>query len=153
MSQIPQSKQRYVKNLFLLPRIQWKIALLHILLTIGFMLGIAQYLSLAFGDIYNVLLESSNVSDQLQAQVGLQLSGYRKLLLVLFLAYIAVNVFIVAYYTHKIIGPTIPMKRHVKCLIDNKYDSRVILRKGDAFQDMAQDLNQLARLLEDRRDG
>ena len=47
----------------------------------------------------------------------------------------------------EVIGPTVAFKRHIRALREGNYDSRVVLRKGDAFDDVADELNLLAQAL------
>jgi hypothetical protein len=41
----------------------------------------------------------------------------------------------------------VAFKRHIRALREGNYDSRVVLRKGDAFDDVADELNLLAQAL------
>ena len=50
-------------------------------------------------------------------------------------------------FSHRIFGPTVPIRRHIQNLISGKYDSRIHLRWGDEFKDIAKDLNHLAEAL------
>jgi signal transduction histidine kinase len=52
-------------------------------------------------------------------------------------------------YTHTLLGPTIPLRRHVKSMKDGNYHARNKLRKSDAaHQGLADDLNELAAVLQ-----
>lgn len=51
-------------------------------------------------------------------------------------------------YSHRIFGPTVPIKRHLDNLINGRYDSRITLRPGDEFKDIADQLNVLAERLQ-----
>jgi signal transduction histidine kinase len=51
-------------------------------------------------------------------------------------------------YTHRMVGPVVAFSRHVKELAQGNYASRVKLRKGDAFQTFADELNALAEGLQ-----
>ncbi len=51
-------------------------------------------------------------------------------------------------YTHSLLGPMVPLRRHIQALKDGRYGSRVELRKSDTvYLEMAQDLNDLAQSL------
>jgi HAMP domain-containing protein len=56
-----------------------------------------------------------------------------------------------AIYTHRLIGPAIPLLRHVKALQAGRYTHRVSLRKYDAYTELAEALNQLAESLHKSR--
>jgi signal transduction histidine kinase len=52
-------------------------------------------------------------------------------------------------YTHTLLGPTIPLRNHVKSMKDGNYQARNKLRKTDAVhQGLANDLNELASVLQ-----
>jgi len=50
-------------------------------------------------------------------------------------------------YSHRIFGPTVPIRRHIGALLSGDYQSRITLRKRDEFKDIAMDLNRLAEKL------
>jgi len=50
--------------------------------------------------------------------------------------------------SHRLVGPTVALRRHVEALKNGDYGSRVRLRKHDAFAELAHDLDELAELLE-----
>jgi signal transduction histidine kinase len=52
--------------------------------------------------------------------------------------------------SHRIFGPVIPMRRHVRKLVEGDYTSRIHLRAGDEFKELSDDLNHLAEVLEKR---
>ena len=62
--------------------------------------------------------------------------------------YLLLNVILSVYFTHKMIGPTIAFRRHIRALGCGDYTSRVYLRRGDAFVEVAEDLNRLAEVME-----
>ena len=50
------------------------------------------------------------------------------------------------------IGPTLPIMRHIRALKDGFYSQRVKLRRYDCFQELADELNKLAETLEKRKE-
>jgi HAMP domain-containing protein len=51
-------------------------------------------------------------------------------------------------FSHRIFGPTVPIRRHIQKLIAGDYSSRIRLRSGDEFKALAAELNTLAEKLE-----
>ena len=51
-------------------------------------------------------------------------------------------------YSHRLIGPTVPIRRHIDNLRAGDYGSRITLRKFDFYKSVATDLNMLAETLE-----
>jgi signal transduction histidine kinase len=58
-------------------------------------------------------------------------------------------VVVTVVYTHRLIGPAIPMLRHVRALQEGRYTHRLNLRRHDAFIELAEELNRLAETLQD----
>lgn len=52
------------------------------------------------------------------------------------------------FFSKNIFGPIVPFRQHLDKLCKGDFASRVRLRKGDEFKDLAEDLNHLAELLE-----
>lgn len=58
------------------------------------------------------------------------------------------NFFAIVMLTHRLIGPSVPMKNLVDQLRQGNYSARAGLRKGDEFQELMLALNDLAADLE-----
>ena len=70
----------------------------------------------------------------------------------IYLAFITLLAIILwAFYSFRIFGPQVAIRRHVKALIAGDYSSRVHLREHDEFMDLADELNQLAESLKESR--
>lgn len=54
-------------------------------------------------------------------------------------------------YSHRIFGPTVPIRRQIDLLCQGNYDSQITLRKNDEFHDIAEDLNRLTAVLKNQR--
>jgi HAMP domain-containing protein len=50
--------------------------------------------------------------------------------------------------SHRIFGPSVPIRRMIRELNEGNYSTRISLRKYDEFKELAADLNQLAETLE-----
>jgi len=66
------------------------------------------------------------------------------------LGFIAVMLVVVFRVTHRYYGPLIAVERFVEGITHGDYSRRVILRKGDELQELAESLNQMAKELEGR---
>ena len=69
---------------------------------------------------------------------------------VLGVAYVAASVLVALFHSHRMLGPVVPLRRHVEALKNGDYASRIQLRKRDAHGELADDLNELASLLASR---
>ena len=141
---------RKVRNFLLNPSIQLAFALNIIVLSVFFVISVAFVIYFQLGDfIQNIL----NIAD-FDAKTLIALQGdWDKTLLWLGLfmvSFIVLLTILCVLYTHRLIGPTVAFKRHIDALNSGNYSSRVNLRDGDAFEDVAYKLNELAKTLEDK---
>lgn len=65
-------------------------------------------------------------------------------------AFGAVTFLLWVLYTHRIFGPALAIRNHVKALLAGRYGEKVILRKFDEFKPLADDLNTLSERLKAR---
>ena len=142
------NENRKARNLLLMPRLQLKLALYALMLSLGFLLVTAFFGKLYFEQTYITLVENTTQAEYVQAIINQQLHDFKSMSLLLLAGYIVTMVVLVAVYTHRMIGPTLPIMRHVKALKDGFYSHRVTLRRHDSFQELADELNALAETLE-----
>jgi methyl-accepting chemotaxis protein len=53
-------------------------------------------------------------------------------------------------FSHRVFGPAVPIRRHIKKLIEGNYADSIKLRKYDEFKEVAEDLNQLTEALREK---
>ena len=53
------------------------------------------------------------------------------------IAYVLGVYFLCLGYSRKLVGPQIAFRRHIAAIESGDYSSRIVLRKGDAFDDVA----------------
>jgi len=142
------NENRKVRNFLLKPALELKLALYFLLLSFAFVLITVLFGKLFFEQTYITLIENTTQADYINAVIGQQIHQFKSLSLLLLVAYVVSVVVLAAVYTHRMIGPMIPIKRHVKALQDGLYSRRVKLREYDCFQELADELNVLAETLE-----
>ena len=69
---------------------------------------------------------------------------------VLLLSFVVVSFSIVFHVTHKYYGPLVSIKRFVDGVTQGDYSQRVVLRRKDELQDLAESLNGMAEELQKR---
>ena len=106
--------------------------------------------SYLFGNLFELVLEVTELQDEVLAIFREQVNNANKWLFVIVGFYLVSIITVTILYTHRLVGPTIAFKRHIRELISGNYDSKVNLRKRDAFEDIADDLNNLADTLKKR---
>ena len=136
--------QRKIKNFLLMPIIQLRIATWSAFSAALFSLGIAlvfyytlRHFSESFADIGSMDDETINRAYQMFEGVRLSALG-------ILLAQVVVSVGVAIVTTHRLVGPTVAFRRQVRAMINGQYDQKVTLRNGDAFTELASDLNELS---------
>ena len=139
---------RNLKNFLLQPLIQVKLGLYSISLALVFGVTILAVLYINLFKFYDMVLELTDMREEVVNIFSSYLYSLAGWVLILIIAYIALTIVVSVFYTHKLVGPTYAFRRHIKALADKNYNSRVVLRKADAFIEVAEDLNSLAETLE-----
>jgi len=146
-------ERRKARNILLKPGIQLRLPLYVLLLSFTFLLLAILFGNLYFEQTYITLLQSTDQSEYVQRILARQTQEFRGLALLLLSGYVLLMVVVTAVYTHRLIGPVIPILSHVKALREGRFTHRISLRRHDAFTELADELNTLAETLQnnDRR--
>jgi methyl-accepting chemotaxis protein len=145
------SENRKARNMLLKPVLQLKLALYAIVLTLIFLCTTVFFGKMYFEQTYITLVENTTQAEYIQAVVSQQIHQFKSMFLLLLVVYTVMMVVLITVYTHRMIGPTLPIMRHIRALKDGFYSQRVRLRRYDCFQEMADELNKLAEALEKRK--
>jgi signal transduction histidine kinase len=70
-------------------------------------------------------------------------------LILLHLGFTCLTFFICVFFSHKIAGPLYKLQKHLKLIRDENYGDKLFFRKGDYFQELADDVNDTFTQLED----
>ena len=135
-----------------MPLLQVKLGLYSILLTVLFSGAMVGILYVNLKKFAMIVLQLTDVQDEVTELLDAYMRDTRWYLGLAIATFIAINVVIAVLYTHRLIGPTIAFRRHVRALSDGRYNARTFLRKGDAFVELAEELNHLSEVL-DRQSG
>ena len=143
----PQLKRRSVG--LILPREQLKLPLFLLMTTLGFASLFALQSYLAFGRIYAMTLSIAPAS--FEELIGDQLGDFAIVTSVIAVAYMAVMLTVSVAFLHRLMGPTIALRRQVRDLRRGNYTARVEMRSSEVmFSDLSREINELARTLESR---
>ena len=146
------SENRKAANLLLKPVLQLKLALYAIMLTMIFLCTTVFFGKMYFEQTYITLVENTTQAEYIQAVVTQQVHQFKSMFQLLLVVYSVLMVVLITVYTHRMIGPTLPIMRHIRALRDGFYSQRVRLRRHDCFQELADELNKLAETLEKRKE-
>jgi len=145
------NENRKARNFLLKPGLQLKLAFYILLLSLIFVFITVLFGKLYFEQTYITLVDNTTQSEYIHAIVTQQIHDFKSLSLLLLAVYTVMIVLVAMVYTHRMIGPTLPIMRHVKALKEGFYSHRVVLREYDCFQELADELNELAETLEEQR--
>jgi methyl-accepting chemotaxis protein len=145
------NENRKARNLLLKPALQLKLALYALMLSLVFILLTLLFGKLYFEQTYITLVENTTQGEYIQAIITQQMHDFKSMSLLLLVGYTVMMVVLITVYTHRMIGPTLPIMRHIKALKNGFYSHRVQLRRHDCFQELADELNTLAETLEQRK--
>jgi len=141
-------ERRKARNILVRPGMQLRLPLYVLLLSFTFMLLGLLLGNLYFEQTYVTLMQHTTQSDYLQRVITQQTGEFKLLALLLLGIYVLLVFIITTIFTHRLIGPTIPMVRHVEALRKGRYGHRIKLRRHDAFAELADALNELAETLQ-----
>ena len=143
--------KRSIKNYALQPLLQVKLGLYSILLSIAFSIAVSVILYVNLGKFTSIVLELTGVEDEVK-DLLIQYMAPAKLQLgfAMFL-YILITMVVSIKYTHSLIGPTVAFRRHLRLLAEGNFQYRTKLRPGDAFSEVADDLNKLSEVLQSKK--
>lgn len=143
---------RKMKNFLLMPNIQIKLGAYMIVLAILLLVSLGSIVYIKMGEIVSLIVQLTDVEDEVEEVLLSYVQDMSWWILLAISIYIAINLTLSVWYTHKMIGPTYAFRRHVKSLAKGEFFAKTILRKGDVFEELAQDLNELSDTLAGKKD-
>lgn len=143
--QLPGSRRRTI-NLELQPRIQLRLPLIVFAITTAFSVLFAANVHQAYGELLDIGIEQL----WLRELIAEQTRNVLYVSLAIGVGYV-VTVFVACLaYGHRLLGPLVPIRRQIEAMKNGDYGSKVDLREGDVFNEIARDLNELSQLLRDQ---
>ena len=130
-----------------MPRTQLILAGSVMLISVGFAGVFAWHAQSAYGGLYKML--ASSAPESFLVEVNEQAKDFVRVSVALGVAYVAVMVGFCVAFSHRLLGAIVPLRRAIEAMKNGDTRARAKLRTHDyAFQPMADDLNELATLLE-----
>ncbi len=140
------NQQRKTANLLLQPGVQLKLPVYFLLITTAFGGLVAIAISNAYRSLF--LTIAADQPAYMERVLGAQTQDLLVVSGMLTIAYLLTVVAVAIVILHRLVGPTVALRRQVEALKNGDYSARVSLRRNDAFSELADDLNELAALLE-----
>jgi methyl-accepting chemotaxis protein len=136
------------KTIMVQPWRQLRLPLMLLVVTGIFAAGFAANAYFAFERMATVVLEETGAPESWKAVLQAQTGSFLLVSAAIGILYVLTTVVLSVVEAHRMVGPTVAFRRHVEALKNGDFSSRVVLRKGDAFRELAHELNDLAELLE-----
>lgn len=143
--------RRHLKNFLLQPLVQIRLGFYSILLAFAFSGLILGILYVNLFRFYDVVMELTDLRDEVTSLLESYLVETVWWVAGCIILYLLVNIVVSVFYTHRLVGPTFAFRRQIAALMNGNYKARITLRKGDAFLEVAEDLNKLAEHMENRK--
>lgn len=150
MSDRQGKSQRRLRNLLLKPSLQVRLGAMYILISLGFSGTISGIFYWKLSGVIPLVLELTDVQEEVQDLLTGYLNEIKWLIIGTVAVFMVINILFSIIYTHRLIGPSFAFRRHLQALIRGEYGARTHLRKGDAFQEVAEDLNRLSMSLKQK---
>lgn len=142
--------KRRLRNFLLQPLLQVKIGLYSIFLSLLFALAIAAMLYFNFFPLIDTVLKMTDADEEVREFFLEQWRAKQLWVYLTFFIYLLAQITMSVLYTHRLVGPTYAFRRHLRSLSEGRFNARTYLRRGDAFFEVADELNHLSEVL-DRR--
>lgn len=142
--------KRRLRNFLLQPLLQVKIGLYSIFLSLLFAIAVASMLYFNFFPLIETVLKMTDADEEVREFFLEQWRAKQIWVYLTFFIYLLAQISMSVLYTHRLVGPTYAFRRHIRSLAEGRFNSRTYLRKGDAFYEVADELNHLSEVL-DRR--
>ena len=147
-------EQRRLRNWLISPVIQIKVILSIILVAAVFLMAILIYSYWTWSDVIGLLIEMTDVPRQVKIFLQQRFTLFFFVLSGLLLLQFAILTFFLVVHTHRFVGASFAIKRFVRDRLKAKdFSSRMYLRQGDYLVDVAEELNELAEVLESQKEG
>ncbi|NRA66507.1 MAG: hypothetical protein HRU19_18610 [Pseudobacteriovorax sp.] len=142
------ASKRKITGYIIQPLMQSKLGLYSIGLSIALVVGIAWILYSNFAELVESVLVLTEAPDEVGRIFAEYWSSTQIWIYLSLLAYVVATIGLSVWYTHKFLGPTVALKKHLEELAKGNYSYRTILRKGDAMEEMAGAMNRVSVVLE-----
>lgn len=144
--------KRSISGMMFQPVIQLKIAAYNALVASIFSLALALLFYKNLSTFAETFIEHTQADDATIAQVYHHIEGVRIWALLTLVGYVGVSIVVSLRITQQMVGSTVGFRRHIRSMANGDLSKRISVRRGDAFQDVAEELNYLADSLAKSRE-
>ena len=141
--------QRKLRNFLLQPLLQIQLGLYTVAVTACFSAVVLFILHMNLSDFSRIISSLSESGSELQLLFDQYVIQTWAWIMVLIPGFLLVNIAVTVVYTHKLVGPTVAFRRQLVRIRRGDFSGTVQLRKGDAFLEVAHEINLLTRHLQE----
>ena len=134
-------------NLLQQPGLQLRLPVYVLSLTLVFVGLLSGHTYDVYGRLFELAVAESSQPEWFERTLQAQSGDFALVWGSLSLGYVVAVLVLCIAYVHRMVGPLVPMRRHVEALKNGDSSSRIHLRDGDAFRQLAVELNDLAEIL------
>ena len=143
--------RRKIKNLLQKPKFQVRFGIYLFLVSAFSAVALQMVVLQAFQEIIAELMADSDIDRaHIAAVADAPLQIIVPVLLAFLVAYAISFVILGIYLTHRIVGPMVPIRRHIEALSEGKYGITARIRKKDDLHELVDLLNTLSQKLAQR---
>ena len=139
--------RRKLRNFLLMPQMQMRLGFYTLVLATFFFTALVGIVYLKMNEILSLVVQLTDAENEVQEVLFSYVQSMSWWIIFSVCLYVVVSLFVTIWYTHKLVGPSYAFRRHVKALIGGDMSARTKLRNGDAFGELADDLNLLSEKL------
>jgi methyl-accepting chemotaxis protein len=139
---------RRLRNLLIQPTQQFRITFFSLFIGLAALLGFCAFQIWIFSSLVRALVPTTGeqalqVGEMVRSAISWSWIGLGVGTILFTIIVISLTLMV----THRIYGPMVAIRRHLKALLEGDYAQRTHLRKNDEFKDIAADLNALSEKL------
>src|SRR5437870_4162350 len=110
-------KQRRIANFLLQPVVQLRVGLYNVILSIGYVLLLGAFAYWRLGEFTEVVVTLTEADQEVLALLDDYMRRLAVTALVSGILFVLVNIAVSVWLTHRLVGPTVAFRRHIKGLI------------------------------------
>ena len=139
---------RRLKNFFLQPILQMKLGVYNVVLAIIFAFLVYLLFEVNFAALFATIIDLTENKESINEVIQQHMQVTMIWFLALSAGFVVANIIVAVWYTHRFVGPSVAFRRHLDAVMKEDYGFKTTLRQDDAFQDVADKLNELSVLLQ-----
>lgn len=140
--------QRKLRNLLIMPKAQMELIINIVVLTLFFGLAACFVVYFQLDDIFDKFFQLGYLDENVSVMLTDKWNISVQWLAMLIVLYLVTVIIILLIQSHRMLGPSVALRRQLNAILEGRYSARVKLREGDYYQNIAELLNRVTEHLE-----